>query len=230
MASVQLRRVRSADPRELQRVVNTLVDMFLGNQTGRLNLDGDSGLTRALQGGATLASAVPAIQVRPASGEQAWLKHSDGATTVLRAQDAGLTVGVPLSGAGGAFSGNVTVGGTLSVGAAPASTGTIRLTDLGSVYAGTGNLRLIERDVANDINIGHPTDGASVRLFAGAAGVVNLAVGANLMIRCSSSGVGFNGTAGVAPPALASNATDLPTAITLVNDIKALLEDNGLAA
>jgi hypothetical protein len=278
MASVQLRRVRSADPHELQRVVNTLVDMFLGNQTGRLNFDGDGGLTRALQGGDTLASAVPVIQVRPASGEQFWMKHSNGTDTVLRGRDAGVTAGVPFSGTSGAFSGNVTitgtlgvtgaatvggtlgvtgltslttlatsglatlnslavtnaatVGTTLSVGATPASTGTIRTGAASSWFAvltsGGANVRMVAIDASDNLQIGATSGIAEVQIF-GTSG--SLRSGANSKVRWSATGVGFNGTAGVAPPALGGAAGAVYGAgeQTLLNNIRSCLQDNGLA-
>lgn len=109
MTSVQLRRLTSQKPEENVRVTNTLVDMLKGNQTGRIFLNGDGGLEKALQGGAQVASLVPALMIRPDSGEQAWLKHSNNVDTVFRAQDSGVTIKTL------AVTANATIAGTLGV-------------------------------------------------------------------------------------------------------------------
>ena len=62
-----------------------------------------------------------------------------------------------------------------------------------------------------------------------ATGITSLGVAGVNLLQVSATGVGFNGGAPAAKPTLPPNATDLPTAITLLNAIKSALISYGLA-
>lgn len=112
------------------------------------------------------------------------------------------------------------VGGIMrSTSHAPAPSGGTGLELFYNTVAGAGTIQAYNRSgsVATKLRL----LGSTVTVFDG-AGTVRIDV--------SATGVAFNGATPVAPPSLPADATDLASAETLVNAIKDLLEDVGLAS
>lgn len=109
---VQLRRlVKSKDntPEKIIDGTNRIIDALLGNTGGRIHLIDDDGVLRETRGGAVLGTNEPSLKVRSAIGEHVLIQHSDGVTTILEAQDSGVTInGLDLTG-------NLDVAGDLTV-------------------------------------------------------------------------------------------------------------------
>jgi hypothetical protein len=290
--------------------MNTLIDMVLGNQTGRLKLIGDGGLERQLQGGTTISSLNHSMQVQNAAtggqhaafvlsataasaaptfansvvrildagigigaGKALTMYHTDGATngtivsnasgtlvlSAIEVTGAALVKGNTTLGDNVAdtvtITGVATVGSTLGVtgmttltgsltmpgsayiamGATPATVGEIRLTNNQFLYSkesGGTDRRMIGIGSDDFLRVGDSVSPAGIaNAMVGATSNVYLAVDSDIVVHANTSGIGFNGTAGVAPPTLSGSAAAAYDATTrqLINDIRDCLQDNGLA-
>lgn len=132
--------------------------------------------------------------------------------------------------------GNLTVTGAnyIEMGATPAGTGAIRLTNNTGLYernaGNSADVAVIRMDGSNDIFIGDGTNNNAVRIFASAVGRIGIG-STNFIAFDSTAGdrLGFLGATAVTRPTLAAAATDLATAITLANSLRSCLQNNGLA-
>lgn len=129
----------------------------------------------------------------------------------------------------------ITVTGTSSFANLLTTTGGIAVPAVGITMAnaialrGTDNVgavrNLVVTDASNNQIFG--TGGGGMAILRG--GGVKLQFGTTTMLEVDNSGVGFNGNAPIAPPALGSAATDPATTMALANLIRTVLRDYKLA-
>lgn len=193
-----------------------------------LHVDGPNGRTIVNSQTALTSAADDAFAVRsgtayfeaPASGRSVGLRFSTGATaSVFLAASATTTPDLVIQSSAGNEIGRVGGGATefLSVGASPATAGSLRLPASGNIEAKSGaNTRgLIAINASDDITVGDP----ACDLFE-VGTTYKLTLGASDMIRATSTGFAINGFAPFAAPVYTvSNHTDRTTidetAITL---------------
>ena len=95
---------------------------------------------------------------------------------------------------------------------------------------GTDRLEVSNTTGAPALTAAGASANAGIRIVPKGTGAAVLADSSNnSKVAANSTGVGFNGSAPIAKPALGAVATDLATALTLVNNIRAALINYGLA-
>ena len=158
--------------------------------------------------------------IQMAVGHQLNWQHSGGTSATIRSDvnTTGADVGLIMQNNAFSFLG----------------TGSATIALMSHIPGGVNHLGVDNAITGNPVRVkalGSGTNGGidlQARLSTGVAALRS--GGGTRQVQVNDTGVGFNGTAPVAKPALAPVATDLATAITLLNDIRAKLIAYGLAS